>query len=330
VPSTKQTPAPTTTPPPPSTGPVEVAVVPAKLSKGRAPQVPYLVDREVRGGGGWTTKIPGTDTIHTVVRRGNATLAAVSSSTGERLVTIEDGKATYTPGVRSLVGSRNGAAAAYAVMGTEWRGGAVYSTISSSVQKLEAPATAYQLEVVSVTDHGKVYYHWKDSRTGPWKLFEWQPGQAPTQVKSVASATMVSEDGTVAASISDSDPGEATRTCSTVTLMTAGKRLWQTCESTVLGFTPDHSVTIGRGGAGDDGTATRITAHDTATGKVIREWTGQFGGVLAEDDEHLLMVWDNAVSRIKRSIVRCTLSTGACETAVGLTDSQLDLGGWRP
>ena len=110
VPSTKQTPTPP--PPPTSTGPVEVAVVPAKLSKGTAPQVPYLVDREVRGGGGRTTKIPGTDTIHTVVRRGNATLATVSSPSpnGERLVTIEDGKATYTPGVRSLVGSRNGAA----------------------------------------------------------------------------------------------------------------------------------------------------------------------------------------------------------------------------
>ena len=215
-------------------------------------------------------------------------------------------------------------------MGPEWRGGAVYYTASSSVRKLEAPATAFQLEVVRVTDHGKVYYHWKDSSDGPWNLFEWLPGHAPTPVKSVASATTVSDDGALAASISDSDPGEGTGTCSTVTLVSAGKRLWRTCESTVLGFTPDHSVTIGRGGVGDDGTATRITAHDTATGQVIREWTGHFGGVLAEDDEHLLMVWDHAVNLIKRSIVRCTISTGACEAAVGLTDNQLSLGGWRP
>ncbi|NEA35551.1 hypothetical protein [Streptomyces sp. SID13031] len=318
-------------PPTPAwTGPVKVPVVLAKLSKGRAPQLPYLVDREVRGGDGWARKIPGTDTIFDIVRMGDEVLATLSG-TGDRLVRVgPNGRTKYTEGITSLVGGEFDNVA-YAAMPPDSRGGVVYFERAGSVWKVQAPATAQGLQVLGVQNENKVFYRWQDSPGSHWKLFEWVPGStsesAPVQVKSVLSADYVSADGTVAGSISDSAPAEGARTCSTVTQLATGKRLWRTCDSWVQGFTPDHSVTIGTGGRGDDGTATSIVAQETATGKVIREWTGEFETVVAEDDQHLLIVAGHTVKNTLRSIIRCDIGTGSCELALDLAHNYLKLSG---
>lgn len=350
TPSVSQTPSstpsaqPTPTPKPPGTprltptptpsslaGPVAVAVDLAKLSKGRAPQLPYLVDREVRGGNGWARKIPGTDTIHKVARVGDDVLAVVSNLSRWQLIKVGPfDKSRYTPDVSSLVSSEDGTAA-YAAVNPHPGGGVVYFEAAGSVRKLDVPAGALELKVLGLAN-GKVYYHWVDRRDGPWKLFEWTPGTAtPKQIKTVVSPDSLSNDGAVAGSISDSAPAEGARTCSTVTLLATGKRLWRTCDSLVTGFTPDRSITIGTGQRGDIGHAGKITAQDTATGKVVREWTGSFGTVVPEDDQHLLIVAGDGTAGgdwTKSSIIRCAITTGTCEFAIGLTRSQLAVSGW--
>jgi hypothetical protein len=332
VPKTSPSPTPSiaATPSPPvpsSAGPVTVSVNVGKLDKGRDPQLPFLIGREVRGGSGWMRKIPGTDTIHQVARLGDDVLAVVQGFDFQLVKVDSSGKPRVTPDVSSLVGNEGGAVA-YAAAPADGTGGVVYSETAGSVRKLAVPATARGLEVLRLGSNGRIYYHWKDAETAPWRLFEWLPGAAAAkQVTTVNSPDKVSPDGAVAISTSDSAPGETTRLCSTVTAIATGKQLWRTCDSVLSGFTPDHSVAIGVGDRAEVGTAARITAQDTATGKVIREWTGAFDSVVAEDDQHLLIVAENAIGGTRSAIIRCELSTGSCEAAVGLTTSPLILSG---
>lgn len=342
TPLTTQKPVPTPTPsltrPPTSTpgltGPVKVSVDLAKLGKGKEPQIPYLIGRVVRGGDGPPRTIPGTDTIGQIVRSGTEVLAVVSDFTRSRLIRIgPSDKATYTADVTSLVGGEFGNVAYAAVPdGSDGSGGGtVYYERAGSQWKLDVPAAALGLEVLGLQNANKVYYRWQSTVGGHWNLFEWLPGSksapTPQQVKSVVSADYVSADGVVAGSISDSAPAEGGQTCSTVTLLATGKRLWRTCDSWVQGFTPDHSVTLGTGGRGDEGTAKTVTAQETATGKVLREWAGAFEVVAAEDDQHLLIVSRSGVGGSKGSIIRCDVNTGGCEFAVGLTGGYLSLSG---
>lgn len=319
-PSTRASTPPSSTPS--FTGPVKVALTIGKLPTGRAPQLPYLVGREVRGGDGWAVKIPGADTIHQVARMGDDVLAVVSDAGRWRLARVgQSGKATYVAEVSSLAAVEGGSVA-YAAVRSDGAGGTVYSATTGSVRKLAVPATARGLEVLAVGTDGKVYYHWQDAEAAPWKLFEWVPGAATArQLRTAASPDRVSNDGTLAISTSNSAPGEASRICSTVTALTTGTQLWRTCDSVLEGFTPGHSVAIGVGGRGDIGTATSITAQETATGKVIREWTGTFETVVPEDDQHVLILAQEANGNSRRAIIRCDLSTGGCELATPLAST---------
>lgn len=297
----------------------------AKLAKGRDPQVTFVVGREVRGGAGWMRKIPGTDTIHQVARLGDDVLAVVSAADWQLIKIGSNDKVRYTPDVNSLVGTEGGAVA-YAAVPADGAGGVVYAESEGSVRKLAVPASARGLEVLRVGTNGKVYFHWKDTEAAPWKLFEWIPGStAARRITTVGSAREVSADGAVAISTSASAPGETTRICSTVTMVTTGKQSWRTCDSVLNGFTPDHSVAIGAGDYTGEGLAGRITVQDTTTGTVIREWTGRFEIVVPEDDQHLLIVAENAA--YQSSIIRCTITTGACETAVGPKSAWMGISG---
>ncbi|MEV8376780.1 hypothetical protein AB0P21_28825 [Kribbella sp. NPDC056861] len=326
TPSIAATPTPSATPSG-QAGPVKVSVNLGKLGKGRDPQVPFLIGREVRGGSGWMRKIPGTDTIHQVARLGDDVLAVVQGFDFGLVKIDGSGKSRSTADVSSLVGN-DGSAVAYAAVPADGTGGVVYSETAGSVRKLAVPAAARGLEVLRLGSNGSIYYHWKGAEAAPWRLFEWQPGAAAAkQLTTVNSPDQVSLDGAVAISTSDSSPGETTRLCSTVTTLATGKQLWRTCDSVLSGFTPDHSVVIGVGDRAEVGTAARITAQDTATGTVIREWTGAFDSVVAEDDQHLLIVAENATGGTRSAIIRCEINTGSCEAAVGLTSSQLILSG---
>ncbi|HEY0619086.1 MAG TPA: hypothetical protein VGD15_15900, partial [Kribbella sp.] len=138
------TPTPTATP---SSAPVKVTLDLSKLPKGRDPQVPYLVGREVRGGAGDARKIPGTEQIQQIARRGNDVLAVVSKGTGTELLQLGYlGAATVrTPDVTTLVSTDDASRAAYGAVrtgsgGEALKGGIVYADATSGdLRKLQVP-----------------------------------------------------------------------------------------------------------------------------------------------------------------------------------------------
>ncbi|MFG1818764.1 hypothetical protein ACGFIF_33720 [Kribbella sp. NPDC049174] len=72
----------------------------------------------------------------------------------------------------------------------------------------------------------------------------------------------------------------------------------------------------------------RTAALDTKTGKLLREWTAKsLRGAVAEDDDHLLLLWpDRQEPQSRSAVVRCTVSTGQCELATPLSPEPLLLG----
>jgi hypothetical protein len=76
-----------------------------------------------------------------------------------------------------------------------------------------------------------------------------------------------------------------------------------------------------------------VAALNSSSGAVKREWTGaQFLEVVAEDDDHLLMVVDSG-DGTPGGIIRCTIGTGGCEVATPLAKTARYavrlLGAWR-
>jgi hypothetical protein len=331
------TPPPTTKTPSPSatvTGPTKVTLTVSKLPEGREPQVPYLVDREVRGGSGDVVELPGTGGVLAVGRLGEGALAIVQDGNDgtELLKTQHDKVVRRTPGVSSLVTTRDQSAAAYAEarissMGQAVKGGTVYAETTASVRSLQLP-DSWNLQVLAFAD-GKVYYRAASTEDGPWALYSWTPGaSAAVKVKSVVSPTAVSANGRVAASMGTlNDSGS----CSSVVEVGTGRQLFRTCENMVSGFTPDGTTAIGGSAYGDGYCDTVQVALDVTSGKLIRQWKGCFHQSVAEDDQHVLIV---AVASggggdpgTKSAIIRCTITTGACELATAIsTDKALRIG----
>lgn len=321
------TPTPTATP---SSAPVKVTLNLSRLPKGRDPQVPYLVGREVRGGAGDARKIPGTEQIQQIARRGNDVLAVVSKGTGTELLQLGyPGAATVrTPDVTTLVTTDDASRAAYGAVrtgsgGEALRGGILYADApSGELRKLQVP-NGWDLQVLAYTD-GKVYYRSGDDQAGSsWKLYEWSPDSSKvTEIKTVASPTALSRNGEIAASLSV--PGQ-NGTCSAVTEIATGKRLWRTCENQLQGFTPDGATAIGAPAYLDGYSNGTVSALDAKTGKLIREWKGSFRQTVAEDDQHLLILADGG-PETKASIIRCDITTGGCEQATPLALGELKIG----
>jgi hypothetical protein len=144
----------------------------------------------------------------------------------------------------------------------------------------------------------------------------------------VVSPTAVSANGRVAASMGTlNDSGS----CSSIVEVGSGRQLFRTCDNQVSGFTPDGSTAIGGSAYGDGFCDTVQVALDVTTGKLIREWKGCFHQSVAEDDQHVLIV---AVASggggdpgTKSAIIRCAITTGACELATSIsTDKALRIG----
>jgi hypothetical protein len=309
-----------------STGPTKIKLNLAKLPKGRAPQIPYLVGREVRGGAGDPAKIPGTDNIQAIARLGNSVLAVVSKGSGTELLKVDYNQVERVPDVTGLVSTADQSAVAYAATrttegGGRLKGGIVYAETTESAKSLKLP-NSWDVEVLSYLN-GKVYFRASATESGSlWHLYEWTPGSAKaTEISTVKSPTALSGDGQIAASIGLlNDSG----TCSDVTVVATGKKLWRTCDNLLSAFTPDGATAIGRPSYLDgycDGTA---SALDARTGRLIREWTGCFHQGEAEDDQHLLFIADatdggGEDGYGRRAIIRCDVTTGACELATPLS-----------
>jgi hypothetical protein len=64
---------------------------------------------------------------------------------------------------------------------------------------------------------------------------------------------------------------------------------------------------------------------DGEKGDLLHEWSGTFRQTVAEDDQHLLLLADDGEGT-KASIIRCTITTGACELATPLARGELLIG----
>ncbi|GAA0570462.1 hypothetical protein HPO96_33290 [Kribbella sandramycini] len=316
--------------PPAATGPVKTTVDVNKLSEGRAPQIPHLVGREVRGGSAGVQVVPGKGSVLRVGRLGNDTLAVVMyepDGDGSELLklTTSDAEPRRTPNVTSLVTTPDQTMAAYAAahissLGVAVKGGTVYAETGESLKSLKLP-DAWELQVLSIVD-GKVYYRASDKELGPWKLYTWTPGESkPELLKRIVSPTAISAGGATAASMGTiTDDG----TCTHVVSVPDGTQAFRTCDYRVEGFNPSGLTAYGVEG-NSEGYCSGVTAAlDASSGKLLHEWKGCFQNLVAEDDQHILIVAyatpPGEIDKVKTAIVRCAITTGACEraTPIGL------------
>ncbi|MEU4390365.1 hypothetical protein [Kribbella sp. NPDC023855] len=337
TPSSRPTPsstpsAPSKTPssstPPAITGPTSITLNAGKLPKGREPQLPYVIGREVRGGAGSVRKVPGTDPIYEVGRLDNSALVVVDKAGQPELLKIDYESVRRTAGVSSLVTTLDQSAAAYAAvnrdaLGNKTKGGVVYSETGGSVKSLKVP-NGYDVRVLAYAG-GQVYFRSGESDGGAWTLYAWTPGAAKAEAKKVTSPTAVSHDGRFVASANlVNDAGS----CSSIIELATGKQLWRTCENMVDGFTPDGGTAIGGPAYGDGYCSLEQSALAAGSGRLLREWKGCFLDVTAEDDQHFLMVVvveNQGEENAKRAIVRCNFMTGACELATAARTGDLVL-----
>lgn len=316
---------------PASTGPVKVDFKLSKLSRGRVPQVPYLVGREVRGGAGVPMTIPGSEHVQEISRLGDQVLAIVTKGEGTELLKVGYTDAPVrTPDVTSMVTTDDQMAAAYAASsrgsdGGALQGGTVYTqtAIDGQIHELSLPK-AWDIRVLGYTN-GQVYFRSSDSGGATnWRLYTWTPGSSEaTLIKTVSSPTGLTSDGGIAASRNvTGDFG----TCSNLTEVATGKRLWRTCENQVVAFTPDGTIAVGASADGEGYADLQVSALDAKTGTLLRKWTGPaFKKTVTEDDQHFLILADDGPDT-KAAIVRCTVATGACELAVPPTTGAVLLG----
>ena len=172
--------------------------------------------------------------------------------------------------------------------------------------------------------NGKVYYSAQATEAANRSsLYEWTPGDSKAKkIDTVVFPLGLSADAKIAASLSVLSDSSS---CSNVTEVATGKRLWRTCDYQVRGFTPDGATAIG-GPAYSDGYGDGLAAAlDAKTGNLLHEWSGTFRQTVAEDDQHLLLLADDGEDT-KASIIRCTITTGACELATPLARGALLIG----
>jgi hypothetical protein len=312
------------------TGPVKVPLQLKKLKPGREPQVAYSVDRQGRGGAGGPVRVPGTASVLEFTRMGEEVFAVVSRDEYriELLRLTITGRVETVPDVSSLVGTDDQSAVAYSTQrrgkdGLNLPGGTVFSEdAGNTIQKLTVRGV-WGIRVLAYRN-GTVYYTAAASDGAPaWKLYAWKPGETASKlVPTPGSPTAISPDGKLVAL--RTAPGEH-RACSTVNDLATGRSLWRTCDYEVRSFTPDGRTAIATPPY-DEGWASASTAAlDVRNGNLLREWTGAFFvSAIAEDDQHVLMLIDDQET-MPRGVLRCTITTGACESAVPLGGKRLGL-----
>ncbi|MEU4390360.1 hypothetical protein [Kribbella sp. NPDC023855] len=314
---------------PPST----VKIDPKSLKPGAGPGVTYLRDRTVLGGTGAPVKVPGTAEIVAVGRLREAVLTIQVTSQRTSLVVLDaSGKQIrQVAGIDSLVTSADGEAVAYASGGRftpadqSGAGGTVYYQRSATepAEKLVWPRV-YELEVLAVVD--RTVYFRSGATSEPWHLYQWKVGSPkPTLLSKVVSPTVVSRDGTLAAGLPVlNDSGM----CAAVTPLPAGTQRWRTCQYNVTRFSPGKVFAAAIPPDFPLYGEPLTVALDLSTGNRLREWTGpSLRDSIAEDDDHLLLQWHDKDEPTSRSaLVRCTVSTGACELASPLAAGPLVIG----
>jgi hypothetical protein len=310
-------------------GPVKTKLDLTKLPPGRTPQIAYLSGRTIRGGAGEDVKVPGSTNIQEVARLGGSSLAVVTKGYGTEMLTLDDtGKVTrHTPDITQIVTTDDGSAAAYAgttlkSTGEQNPGATIYAEHADpqSIQKITVPG------IWNTTLHGyidgKVYFDGSTTQDGPTGLYEWTPNESnAVPLKTVPRPLAVSSAGTAGSLVTLVNQSS----CSSLVSVRTGKRLWRTCDYLITGLTLDGATVIA-GSKYQDGYGDGITAAlDAKTGALLHEWSGLFRQAVPEDDQHLLLLADTGEAT-PASIVRCTISTGACELATPLAKGPLLIG----
>ena len=314
--------------------PVKVPIDVAKLGTGREPQLPYVRGRTVLGGVSTPVKVPGTTTVEAAARLWDTTLTVQVASATSSSLAIQDhtGKVVERiKGVDSLTTSADGKYAAYASGGQYAlgeAGGKVYfqepGTKPTAV--LDRPKVS-DLSVLAVVGRSVYFRNARSDGATGWSLYRWDVDEKSIHAYAyVASPVSVTSHSSLAAGIPVfTDSG----LCSAVTDLDSGLQRWRTCQYRLDSFSPTNEFVIGlppTGGApyGE----TRTAALDSKTGTVLREWTGpSLRGAVAEDDDHVLLLWhDRPEPQSRSAVVRCTVSTGQCELATPLSPEPLLLG----
>jgi hypothetical protein len=321
-----KTPTPSSTPS--STGPLKTKIVLNKLPTGRAPQIAYLTGRTIRGGAGGDIKVPGTAGIQEVARLGSTALAVVTKGYGTEMLTIDtDGKVTArTPDITQIVTTDDGLGAAYVGSrlkdtGEETGVTTLYAEQGQAGVKRVTMPNIWNPALLGYLN-GKVYFDASKTQDGTSTLYEWTPAQSKViTIDSVPKAMAVSSVGTAGSLTTLADQNS----CSSLLTVPAGKRLWRTCDYQIVGFTPDGATAIA-GPMYQDGYGNGIAAVlDAKNGTLLHEWSGVFRQWVPEDDQHLLLLADTG-EETPASIIRCTVSTGACELATPLAKGPLLIG----
>jgi hypothetical protein len=312
--------------------PLKAKVDPAKLARGRDPQLTYVRGRTVLGGIGKPVAVPGTAEVIAVGRLWELTLAVLMNNvTNSELVVLDEtGKqVSRMAGVDSLVTSADGQAAAYASGGRftahYGKGGTVYFQEHGSQPIQLARPGGYDLAVAAVLGQ-TVYFRSGSVSAGAWSLYRWQVDKkVVTKIARLASPVAVSGSGALTAGLSVFTDGGM---CTAVTELSSVRQRWRTCQYQLTNFSPGDVFAIGipPGSAvfGDPLTA----ALDARNGNLLREWTGpSIRGAVAEDDDHVLLQWhDKPEPQSRSALIRCSVSTGGCELATPLETGLLVLG----
>jgi hypothetical protein len=298
-----------------------------ELPMGRAPQLSYLSGRLVRGGIGSDVAVPGKQNILSAVRIFNdaALVVLEVGSGGSELIRVDPAGVTSDriPDVQSLVSSMDEHAVAFATARsnpdhTRAKGSVVYwENVQLKDRRTLKRPNDWGSTVLAVVGE-TVYFKSDTDQNGTTStLNSWDSAtNQVNRIKSVRSPVGVDYRGTTAV---DFVAGAAQTFCSTVTALDSGKQLWKTCEYAIKGFTPDGKTAIGTPDFRNGGSDPLVAALDANDGNVRREWSGvQFLEAVPEDDDHLLMVADSGEGT-PSAIIRCAISTGACELATPLT-----------
>jgi hypothetical protein len=285
--------------------------------------------------------VPGKQNILDAARFDTSLLVILEVGLGGgELRRIDQGSTSFggerMPDVQSLVSSLDQHTVAYGTAPvnadhTRKQGSAVYWEGSRSQARALQRPDDWGSTVLGVVGY-TVYFKSDTDRDGITSTFNsWNTTTGKvTKIKNVRSPEGVNTAGTA---VVDFVAGAAQTFCSALTEIDSGKQLWRTCEYAVDGFTPGDGTAIGTPDFRNGGSDPLIAALNSHDGSVLRQWSGpQFVQTIAEDDDDLLMIADTGEGT-PSGIVRCSISTGACELATPLTKSaRFDvrfLGAWE-
>ncbi|HZO69992.1 MAG TPA: hypothetical protein VFB74_33775 [Kribbellaceae bacterium] len=336
VPSTKPSapPGQTAKPPVEPARPVTAKLDLNKLGRGKAPAVPYVSRRTVISGDLRIPQTGGDGTVTDLAEAAGGLLIVTQvtdTMTGMQVFDAAGKRTAVINHVTTVESSADAATSAYTVQprssdGSEIAGFSVTfrDNRTGRTKNLTVPGQlGARVEAVTGTT---VYFSSEPREASSARsLYRWRTaGSAAQRVGTVPQPTAVSADATLAASMTSiTDYGS----CSALVDVSSGTARWKTCDFQIEQISPSRTRVLAGPAYADGYAPLELSALDARSGKLLRKWTGlPFIRSVLEDDDHVLTVDEQDG---KSAIVRCTISTGACELATEQRDGTGEDGGER-